>query len=40
MEYDPNNQTKDSDDSDDSLLSSSNRLIGEYESESMDDEEQ
>ena len=27
MEYDPNNETKDSDDSDDSLPSLSNRLI-------------
>ena len=39
MENDPNNETKDSDDSDDSLPSLSNRPIGEYESESMDDEE-
>ena len=39
MEYDPNNEMKDSDDSDDSLPSLSNRPIGEYESESMDDEE-
>ena len=39
MEYDPNNETKDSDDSDDSLSSLSNRPIGEYESDSIDDEE-
>ena len=39
MEYDSNNETKDSDDSDDSLPSLSNRPIAEYESESMDDEE-
>ena len=39
MEYDPHNETKDSDDSDDSLPSSSNRPIVEYDSESMDDEE-
>jgi len=40
MEYDPNNETKDSDDLDDSLPSLSNRQIGEYESESMDDVEE
>jgi len=39
MEYDPNNETKDSDDSNDSLPSLSNRSICEYESESLDDEE-
>jgi len=39
MECDPNNETKDSDDSDDSLPSSSNKLIGEYESDSMNEEE-
>ena len=39
MEHDPHNETKDNDDSDDSLPSLSNRLIGEYESESTDDEE-
>ena len=39
MECDPNNETKDNDDSDNSLPSLSNRPIGEYESESIDDEE-